>query len=154
MIISAIAKVAGEAWGKYQARKTVKIERESELAAKRIDVEIARLEARARHYAAEIESESAYDLQVLRNRERSLADEALIALFCTIFALPFLDAIQSAILGRDLIGLADAVAQGWAAHGYNGAPWWFEFLMIGVAVSTLGLFRLFRLWRGNIGGAK
>ena len=32
--------------------------------------------------------------------------------------------------------------------GYTGAPWYFEFIIVGIAVSTLGLMRLFRpFWR-------
>ena len=88
-----------------------------------------------------------YDIQVLRNRERSWADELLIAIFTGIFILTFVDALQATWSGQRL-GLAEAVADGWRAHGYDGAPWWFEFAMAGILVSTLGLFRLLRLWRG------
>jgi len=36
------------------------------------------------------------------------------------------------------------MAAGWQAMGYQGAPWYFEFVIVGIAVSTLGLMRLFR----------
>jgi len=36
------------------------------------------------------------------------------------------------------------MANGWQTMGYKGAPWYFEFVIVGIAVSTLGLMRLFR----------
>ena len=134
--------------GQYQARKLAKVAAASRIEEKRIDVAVARLEADAARYAREAASDADYDLQVLRNRDRTWSDEFLIAIFVLLFILPFLDAIQASWSG-ELFGLAEAVATGWQAHGYDGAPWWFEFLMVGIAVSTLGLSRLFRLWAGR-----
>ncbi len=147
-MIGLIARVAGEIVGQYQARKLAKVASASRIEEKRIDVELARLEADAARYARDASSDADYDLQVLRNRDRSWSDEFLIAIFVLLFILPFLDAIQASWSG-ERFGLAEAVSEGWRAHGYDGAPWWFEFLMVGIAVSTLGLSRLFRLWAGR-----
>ena len=147
-MIGLIARVAGEIVGQYQARKLAKVASASRIEEKRIDVELARLEADAARHIRQAAHDSDYDLQVLRNRERSWADEILIAIFAGIFTLPFLDALQATFSG-ERFGLAEAVSEGWQAHGYQGAPWWFEFAMVGILVSTLGLFRLFRLWAGR-----
>jgi len=32
--------------------------------------------------------------------------------------------------------------------GYKVAPWYFEFVIVGIAVSTIGLMRLFRAFWG------
>ena len=147
-MIGLITRVAGEIAGQYQARKLAKVTGAVRIEEKRIDVELARLEADAARYARDASSDADYDLQVLRNRDRSWSDEFLIVIFVLLFILPFLDAIQASWSG-ERFGLAEAVAEGWRAHGYDGAPWWFEFLMVGIAVSTLGLSRLFRLWAGR-----
>ncbi len=151
--IGAIARVAGALIGQYQAGKTARQASAGRIAEKKIDVELARLDATAARYARQSAQDADYDIQVLRNRERSWADEVLVVIFTGIFVLPFADALQATWSGQRL-GLAEAVADGWRAHGYDGAPWWFEFAMVGILVSTLGLFRLFRLWTGGEGGAR
>ena len=148
MILSTLVGLAGEIVGRYQGRKKARQESAARIAEKRTELEVARLEAEINRTQRLDNSDTDYDLQVLRNRERSWADEALIALFAGIFILPFVDALQATWSGQRL-GLAEAVADGWRAHGYDGAPWWFEFAMVGILVSTLGLFRLLRLWRGR-----
>lgn len=37
---------------------------------------------------------------------------------------------------------------------YKGAPWYFEFVIVGIAVSKLGLMRLFRAFWGVGKGSK
>ena len=147
-MFSLIANAVGGIVGQYQARKTIKAESAARIAEKGADLEVARMDAEVRRYGKDSAADADYDMQVLRNRDRSWIDEILITVFILIFILPFLDAIQAAWSG-ELVGLAEAVEKGWEAHGYDGAPWWFEFLMVGIAVSTLGLFRLFRLWTGG-----
>ena len=144
-----IAQVVGGIVGKYQAGKAVKTKSAARIAEKEADLEVARLDAEVKRIGDNSSADADYDLQVLRNRDKSWIDEILICVFIGLFVLPFLDAVQATIYSGELIGLAEAVRQGWAAHGYeDGAPWWFEFVMVGIAVSTLGLFRLLRLWMG------
>ena len=147
-MIGMLAGIAGKVIGRYQARKKAKADSAARIEQKRADLEVARIEADIRREERTDTADADYDLQVLRNRERSLADEALIAIFAGIFLLPFIDALQATWSGGRL-GLAEAVADGWRAHGYDGAPWWFEFAMVGILVSTLGLFRLVRMWQGR-----
>jgi len=44
--------------------------------------------------------------------------------------------------------------KGWQAMDYKGAPWYFEFVIVGIAVSKLGLMRLFRAFWGVGKGSK
>ena len=148
-MIGIIAGLAGEVIGRFQARKKAKQAAAARIEQKRADLEVTKIEAEISRAKRMDTADVDYDIQVLRNRERSWADEVLIAIFAGIFILPFADALQQAIWGGELLGLAGAVADGWRAHGYDGAPWWFEFAMVGILVSTLGLFRLLRLWRGQ-----
>ena len=118
---------------KYQARRKAKQASAARIAEKRnADLEITRIEAEISRAKRMDTADVDYDIQVLRNRERSWADEVLIAIFAGIFILPFVDALQATWSGR-LLGLAEAVGAGWRAHGYDGAPWWFEFAMVGIS---------------------
>ena len=147
-MIGIIAGLAGEVIGRFQARKKAKQAAAARIEERRADLEVTKIEAEIRRTKRMDSADADYDIQVLRNRERSWADEVLIGIFSGIFILPFVDALQATWSGR-LLGLAEAVGAGWRAHGYDGAPWWFEFAMVGILVSTLGLFRLLRLWRGQ-----
>lgn len=152
MIVAALTRLAGKALGRWQDRRAAKAASAARIAEKRQDLELARMDAEIRRASDAAVGDTDYDLQVLRNRNRSRADEALIAIFAGIFVLPFVDALIAAWGGYRL-GLAEAVADGWRAHGYDGAAWWFEFAMVGILVSTLGLSRLLRMWRGGRGAA-
>ena len=153
MIGTVIADLAGKSLGSWQERRAAKAASAARIAEKRQDLELARMDAEIRRASDAAAGDTDYDLQVLRNRNRSRADEALIAIFAGIFVLPFVDALIAAWGGYRL-GLAEAVADGWRAHGYDGAAWWFEFAMVGILVSTLGLSRLLRMWRGGRGAAQ
>ena len=69
---------------------------------KRADLEVARIEAEinARQERADTADMLTMIVQVLRNRERSWADEVLIAIFAGIFILPFIDALQATWTGQ------------------------------------------------------
>ncbi len=148
--IATILGAAGDAFGAYQGRKAAAEAGARRLALKKIDVKVARLEAKENRLRERGKADAEYDLQVLRNRDTTKMDEFLILFFAAIFALPFLNAIILALtcaVGSCVdLGLDDAIHAGWRAHGYDGAPWWFEFAMIGILVSTLGLMRLFRIF--------
>jgi len=64
-------------------------------------------------------------------------DELFILFFLGLFVCHFIPAMQS------------YMQKGWQAVGYNGASWYFEFVIVGIAVSTLGLMRLFRAFWGG-----
>ena len=149
--LGVIANLAGNVIGKYQARKKAKQASAARIAEAETDLKVTKIEAEISRAKRMDSADADYDIQVLRNRERSWADEVLIVIFMWIFILPFVDAVLATWTGETL-GLAKAVGAGWRAHGYDGAPWWFEFAMVGILISTLGLFRLFRLWTGRGAG--
>lgn len=139
MIGLMIKEIAGQVIGRYQARKKAKQAAAARIEEKRADLEVSRIDAEIRRQDRTDTADIDYDIQVLRNRERSWADEILIAVFLTLFVLPFVGPRYAAV-----------VEAGWKAHGYvDGAPWWFEFAIVGILVSTLGLFRLLRIWFGK-----
>lgn len=170
--ITAIVGAVGSAWGAYQGRKAaaeagardleaqkIKYRAETQAGARRvqlkkIDVEIARLEGKERRLRERGKADAEYDLQVLRNREGTRMDEFLILLFAAIFAAPFIGAIIHSVtcaLGFCTdFGISAAVQNAWQAHGYDSAPWWFEFAMVGILVSTLGLMRVLRLFVNSL----
>ena len=61
-----------------------------------------------------------------------MMDEVIIIFFLGLFVCHFIPAMQL------------YMEKGWQAMGYNCALWYFEFVIVGIAVSKLGLIRLFR----------
>jgi len=98
-----------------------------------------KLDAEAKHLANQKGNDSDYDLQVLKNRRVSIMDEIIITVFLGLFIAHF------------ILQLQQYMANGWQAMGYKGAPWYFEFVIVSIAVSTLGLMRLFRAFWGSKG---
>jgi len=80
-----------------------------------------------------------YDLQVLRNRQRSIIDEVMIV------GLGFL------VLAHFIPYTQPFMREGWGAMGYAaGAPWWFEMVIVIAFVSTLGGMRVLKLFSEGI----
>lgn len=171
--IQAIFGIAGRAWGAYQGRKAAaeagaqKVEEKKvQLRAARVEAQItttlARAKAKSERFTQRLAAASDHDARVQANRQFSKMDELLIVTFLAIFVLPFLAPILDLIAAGIAcvvsqcpaagwsLGLADVVAQGWAAHGYDKAPLWFEFAMVGILVSTLGLMQLFNSFFGAL----
>lgn len=105
---------------------------EGHLAIKKAEVslKIAQHEAHAARLQRMDAADSDYDLQAQIEKRYTLADELLT--LCVIF-----------LVGSHFF-YPEALAAGWAAMGYSSAPWWLEFIIIGVFVSVFGLMRLFR----------
>ena len=120
--------------GGWNARKEVAAKSAAKIAEAEVDFKVAQFEARADRARRESLMDFTYDMQVLKNRNLTFADEFLIGIWVLIFVSHFLPWTQP------------YMAAGWAAMGYEGSPpWWFEFGMVGILVSTLGLFRVLRL---------
>ncbi|MCL1072989.1 hypothetical protein [Shewanella dokdonensis] len=135
--------------GGYTERKKIAAETAADEAKAKSALKIAKLNAQARKVeldaertAATEENDSSYDNQVLANRRDSYADEFIIAVFLGIFIAHFIPALQP------------YMHAGWVAMGYTGIPWWYEFVIVGICVSTLGLMRLFRIFWGVRAEAK
>jgi len=66
-----------------------------------------------------------------------VTDEIIITVFLGFFIAHFIPQLQP------------YMANAWQAMGYKSPPWYFEFVIVGIVVSTLGLMRLFRAFRGS-----
>lgn len=165
--ITALFGMAGKAWGEYQGRKAAAEagaarieEKKIELRAAKIEAQttltLSRAQAESARYSQRLAADADHDARVQANRQHTKMDEFLILTFSAIFILPFAAPVLDLLVRTTAcavgdcmpfgfsLGLQKTVAEGWAAHGYDKAPLWFEFAMIGILVSTLGLMRLFQ----------
>ncbi|GGI85936.1 hypothetical protein [Shewanella gelidii] len=120
--------------GSYRERKRIAAEMAADIATAESNLKIAELNNKARRLEAQENNDSSYDNIVLANRRDTLMDELIIIVFLGLFLAHFVPELQP------------YMHSGWSAMGYNGAPWYFEFVIVGIAVSTLGLMRLFRVF--------
>jgi hypothetical protein len=118
--------------GGYRERKRIAAEMAAAVATAENNFKIAQFNAKAKRCELAEQNDSDYDLLVLKNRDKTIIDEIIILFFLGLFVCHFIPAMQP------------YMAAGWSAMGYKGAPWYFEFVIVGIAVSTLGLMRLFR----------
>lgn len=123
--------------GGYRERKRIAAESAADIAKAEANLKITALNAKAARLERQEATDGDYDIEALKNRRDSIIDEVVIAVFLGLFVAHFVPALQPYMAG------------GWAAMGYEGAPWYFEFVIVGIVVSTLGLMRLFRAWRGK-----
>ena len=133
-LASSIVKGVDGFVSRRQTRKTMEAKGKLEVIQAKIDFKVAKFQAKANRLLVKESNDASYDMQVLRNREHSYADEFLIGMMVLLFMMHFIPMMQPYMV------------EGWAAMGYTGVPWWFEFVMVGIFVSTLGLMRLFRLF--------
>ena len=98
------------------------------------NLKIAKFKAEESRLLNTANNDTDYDMQVLKNRKNTYMDEIIITFFLALFAMHFIERTQP------------YMQSGWLAMGYKGAPWYFEFIIVGIAISTLGLMRLFRVF--------
>ncbi len=120
--------------GSYRERKRIASEMAASIATAEGNLKIARLTAETNRLISTENNDTDYDMQVLKNRKNTYMDEIIITFFLVLFAMHFFKQTQP------------IMQSGWLAMGYQGAPWYFEFIIVGIAVSTLGLMRLFRIF--------
>lgn len=126
----------------WSARKRVKVESQVKIAEKEVELKVAKIDAAIKREEVELERDNDYDMQVLRNRDKTMADEIIVFLWFSVFVSHFIPQTQP------------YMAEGWASMGYTDGPaWWFEFGMVGILVSTLGLMRLFKMFFGKFKGS-
>jgi hypothetical protein len=136
-VLSFIAKPFADTVGQWQSRKTLAAKSEAQKINNQLSIDAAMAQAKINRLKDQNSADAAYDLLVLENRKTTIMDELLIVFWLGVFAMHFIPKT------------APMMADGWAA--IMGAPWWFQFGMLGILVSTLGLMRLFREWtRGKI----
>lgn len=113
-----------------ESRKYMEEEGKLEITKAKVALEVAEHKAKAERLLQMDLADADYDKQAQLERRYTIADEALIV--CVII-----------LVGAHFFFPA-SLAAGWAAMGYTSAPWWLEFIIVGIFVSVFGLFRLFR----------
>lgn len=121
--------------GGWQGRKTAAAATVNELALLNGNLKKARVTAEIRRTENQDDADSGYDQKVLDNRKHTIMDDILIVFWLAVFLAHFIP------------DYAPKMAAGWTA--IDKAPWWFQFGMLGILVSTLGLMRLFRMYTEN-----
>lgn len=125
-----------------QVRKQAVVDKKHELKMAKLGARVARYEADAQAASETRQQDQEYDLQVLKNRRESWIDEVIILAMIAVVIMHFIPFTQP------------FMAAGWAAMGYTGMPWWCEFAIVGIFISTLGLLKVFRFWMGRWGASK
>jgi hypothetical protein len=113
-----------------ESRKYMKEEGALAITKAKVTLEIAKHESQAERLKSRDTADADYDQQAQLERRYTIADEVLI--LCVI------------VLVGSHFFVPASLAAGWAAMGYASAPWWLEFIIVGVFVSVFGLMRLFR----------
>lgn len=140
---SAVMNVLGgpfTAWVEgRESRKFMKEEGRLDIKKAEVAFKVAEFTSKAERLMKNDVVDAEYDLQAQKERRYTIADELLI--ICVVI-----------LVGCHFFFPA-ALAAGWAAMGYLGAPWWLEFIIVGIFISVFGLMRLFRAWSpfGNKG---
>lgn len=113
-----------------ESRKYMKEEGALAITKAKVALKVSKFEAEAERLRTRDAADSDYDKQAQMERRYTIADEVLIFCVIVLVAAHFI--------------FPSALAAGWAAMGYTSAPWWLEFIIVGVFVSVFGLMRLFR----------
>lgn len=122
-LIGSIAKPLINIFQTDSETKRLKIEGKLQVAKAKINLKVSNINARA----TKSKNAMTYDMQVLKNRNRTIMDEVLM-----LWAL-------SLVTAHFVPGLQRHMALGWGAMGYATPPWWLDFIIFGMFVSTLGL---------------
>lgn len=117
--------------------RKIKVEGQREIEKAKIGLQVATLNARAESESTKSKNDMSYDMQVLRNRSTSWADEVIIIAFVMLVVAHFIP------------GMQPTMTAGWKAMGYESPPWWLEFVIVGICVSTLGLMGVLRVFANS-----
>lgn len=110
----------------------IKMAGEFEIEKAKTQFQIAKMMANTEQVKRESQQNLTYDMRVLKNRRETLSDELIIIGFFMILILTFVPQTQHSMI------------VGWEALKH--APWWFEFGIVGILVSTLGLKDVLRMF--------
>ncbi len=147
-IIGGVAKMGAELGSAYFAHKTAKEGGKLKIAQGKIDLKMAKISGQIARVKQKETNDTDYDMQVLRNRQTTWADEILILVTISIWLMHFIPDTQPYMAdGWAAMGYVREASEGGESYGY--VPWWFEFVIVGIFVSTLGLMRLLRLFMGK-----
>jgi uncharacterized ion transporter superfamily protein YfcC len=134
-LLGGVVNTVGDVVKKDQAIKEIKQKGKLSIAQAKIDLAISKLQAQVKQQQTQAANDMSYDMQVLKNRRESIIDEIIIVAFIILLILTFIPATQA------------TMAKGWQA--LNDTAWWFEFGIVGILVSTLGLKDVLRIFIGG-----
>jgi uncharacterized ion transporter superfamily protein YfcC len=134
-LLGGVVNTVGDVIKKDQAIKEIKQKGKVSIAQAKIDLAISKLQAQVKQQETQAANDMSYDMQVLKNRRESIIDDIIIVAFIILVILTFIPATQP------------TMAQGWKA--LNDTAWWFEFGIVGILVSTLGLKDVLRIFLGG-----
>lgn len=131
-IVNFVAKPLANMVGQWQSRKTLAAQIEGEKVKNDLALKKAITQAKIQRITAQDNADLAYDIMVMENRKHSIMDDILITFWLVIFAMHFVPVTAPYMLN------------GW--QSILKSPWWYQFGMLGILISTLGLMRLFRMY--------
>ena len=134
-LVGSVVGTVGDVVKKDQQIKEIKEKGKLDIQQAKIDLDVAKLKSQIKQQETQAANDMTYDMQVLKNRRESLIDEFIILGFFLIMILTFIPATQT------------TMAAGWKA--LNDTAWWFEFGIVGILVSTLGLKDVLRIFLGG-----
>lgn len=123
-----------------ESRKYMKEEGHLEITKAKVALEVAKHKSEAERLLNRDNADAEYDQQAQIERRYTKADELLIICVVVLVGTHFF--------------FPESLSAGWAAMGYTSAPWWLEFIIVGIFVSVFGLMRLFRAFNPFNRGVK
>jgi hypothetical protein len=114
----------------HQSRKYMKEEGRLDIKKAEVAFKVAEFSSKAERLTKSDQADSDYDLAAQREKRYTIADEVLMLCVIAMVICTFI--------------FPAAMALGYAALA--AAPWYIEFLVVGVYISVFGLMRLFRAW--------
>jgi hypothetical protein len=134
-IVNFFTKPVADIVGGWQGRKNAAAQTVKELALLEGDLKKARITADIKRVENQDSNDTDYDQKVLDNRKYTYMDDFLILWCLSLVTMHFIP--YTAVY----------MGVGWDALAKS--PWWFQFTMLGIMISTLGLMRLFRMYTDN-----
>ena len=111
-----------------QARDYMKTEGNLAIKKAEVALKVSKFEAEAKRLQTRDSADIDYDLQAQQERRFTIADEVLLGVTVVLVSCNFI--------------IPEKMQAGWESIGM--APWWLEFIIVGMYVSVFGLMRLFR----------
>lgn len=134
-LVGSVVGTVGNVVEKKQQLNEIKTKGKLSIEQAKVDLSVAKLQSQIKQQETQAANDMTYDMQVLKNRRESYIDEFIILGFFVIMILTFIPVTQA------------TMAKGWKA--LNETAWWFEFGIVGILVSTLGLKDVLRIFMGG-----
>ena len=131
--LGAIGNIASKVTGvmeKKEEFKMLQAENAYKMAEAKGRLALAKVEAESQMVTAQSQNDASYDMVALKQKEKTIMDEVLAFTILFVFVGAFIPGLQPYIFRG--FGILEET------------PWFFQFIFIGIFVSTFGLMGLFR----------